>query len=173
MSAEVAMTTNGGPQGHVQPARNLRSESERPWRTHAVRNRQLASPIETHAIYATVQSNPTTTNKEDTSRGSERGRRQTWFDTPTIFCNHPHNSPLPIKLLPKQRILTLLVASSAGSGIPLFVVQLKTRGACAVGWVTERPYRTRVPAKSAWFPAERTEVRMTVFMKEAAASVMG
>ena len=37
--------------------------------------------------------------------------------------------------------------------------------------VTESPYNTRVPAYNAWFPAERTEVRITVFMNEAAAAL--
>lgn len=32
------------------------------------------------------------------------------------------------------------------------------------------PYKTRVPAKSAWLPAERTDVRTTEFMNEAATS---
>lgn len=70
-------------------------------------------------------------------------------------------------------MLTLLVARRAGSGIPDFVVQEKMRGACAVGRVTARPYRTRVPANKAWFPAESTEVRMTVFMNDAATSGSG
>ena len=46
----TAMTTNGGPHGHVQDARNLSSLKGRPWRSQARRNRQLASPIETQAI---------------------------------------------------------------------------------------------------------------------------
>ena len=32
------------------------------------------------------------------------------------------------------------------------------------------PYSTLVPANNAWFPADRTEVRMTVFIIEAAAA---
>jgi hypothetical protein len=74
-----------------------------------------------------------------------------------------------MKLVPKHSALTLLVASKAGRGTPRFVVHENIRGAW-VGAVTESPYKTRVPAKSAWFPAESTEVRMTVFMKDAAAS---
>ena len=69
-----------------------------------------------------------------------------------------------MKLLPKQRILMLLVAASAGSGTPVLVVQPKILGACATGRVDARPYSTRVPAKSAWLPAESTEVRITAFM---------
>ena len=140
MSAEVVITTNGGPHGHVHAARNLSSLSDRPWRTQARRNRQLARPMDTQAI---------------------------WFDTPTMFCNQPHSWPLPMKLLPKHRMLTLLVARSAGMGIPDVVVHEKIFGACGWGTVVASPYRTRVPAKSAWFPAESTEVRITVFMNEA------
>lgn len=88
-----------------------------------------------------------------------------------MFCSHPHSSPLPMKLLPKHKILILLVAKRAGRGMPDFVVQAKIRGACALGRVTARPYKTRVPANRAWFPADKTEVRMTVFIKDAAASV--
>jgi hypothetical protein len=62
----------------------------------------------------------------------------------------------------------LLVASKAGSGTPARVVHKNMRGP----WrVTESPYKTRVPAYNAWFPAERTLVRMTVFRKEAAAAI--
>jgi hypothetical protein len=70
-----------------------------------------------------------------------------------------------MKLLPKQRILMLLVASSEGKGMPFLVVQEKKRGA----WlIAERPvdksfsqhdggdaicenipYNTRVPANRA------------------------
>lgn len=66
-----------------------------------------------------------------------------------MFCSQPQSTPLPMKLLPKQRILTLLVASSAGSGIPLLVVLAKIVGACGVGSDVARPYNTRVPANSA------------------------
>ena len=75
-----------------------------------------------------------------------------------------------MKLLPKQRMLTLLVARRAGIGIPALVVQEKILGACGCGEVVARPYSTRVPAKRAWLPAERTDVRMTVFMKDAETS---
>ena len=77
-----------------------------------------------------------------------------------------------MKLLPKQSTLTLLVASRAASGTPCFVVRAKTRGACGVGEVTARPYKTRVPEKRAWLPADRADVRMTVFMNDAAAAVL-
>ncbi len=72
-----------------------------------------------------------------------------------------------MKLEPKQRPLILPVASRATMGTPPFVVYENIAGACA-GRVTERPYNTRVPAKRAWFPADKTEVKMTVFMKDAA-----
>jgi hypothetical protein len=74
-----------------------------------------------------------------------------------------------MKLLPKHSALTLLVASNAGRGTPRFVVHENIWGAW-LGVVTESPYKTRVPAKSAWLPAESTEVRITVFMKDAATS---
>ena len=73
-----------------------------------------------------------------------------------------------MKLLAKHKMLMLLVASRANMGTPADVVFEKMAGACLRGETTERPYRTRVPAKRAWLPAEKTEVRMTVFMKEAA-----
>lgn len=113
--------------------------------------------------------------------------KQTWLDTPTMFCSHPQSAPLPMKLLPKQRALMELVRSRAGIGTPFAEVLEKIAGAWR-GDVTERPvginmrengawdvhwhvpYRTRVPAKRAWFPADKTEVRITVFMKEAATS---
>ena len=63
----------------------------------------------------------------------------------------------------------LLVNASAGSGTPPLVVQPNMRGACATGRVVARPYNTRVPAKSAWLPAERTDVRITAFMYDPAA----
>ena len=75
-----------------------------------------------------------------------------------------------MKLLPKHRMLTLLVASSAGRGIPLVVVLANMVGAWGVGWAVARPYSTRVPANSAWFPAESTEVKITVFMNDPAIS---
>ena len=53
----------------------------------------------------------------------------TWLDTPTIFCNQPQSCPLPMKLLPKHSMLTLLVANSANSGTPDLVVLAKIRGA--------------------------------------------
>jgi hypothetical protein len=37
-----------------------------------------------------------------------------------------------------------------------------------MGLTTERPYRTLVPAKRAWLPADNTEVRMTVFINDPA-----
>ena len=76
-----------------------------------------------------------------------------------------------MKLEPKQRILMLLVASSARSGTPERVVRAKMAGACG-GVVVARPYSTRVPAKSAWLPAERTEVRMTVFINDPATAAV-
>jgi hypothetical protein len=69
--------------------------------------------------------------------------------------------------LPKHRALMLLVKSIAGSGTPLRVVHANSDGAweaCA------SPKSTRVPAKSAWLPADITELRMTVFIKDAAAA---
>ena len=97
-------------------------------------------------------------------RTEDESERFTWLETPTMFCSQPQSWPLPMKLLPKHRMLMLLVAASAGSGTPCFVVQPKMRGACATGRVDARPYKTRVPANIAWFPAESTEVRMTAFM---------
>lgn len=75
-----------------------------------------------------------------------------------------------MKLVPKQITLTLLVARSAYKGTPAAVVLEKNRGAWATGSVVDSPYRTLVPAKSAWLPAESTDVRITLFMKDAAAS---
>jgi hypothetical protein len=70
-----------------------------------------------------------------------------------------------MKLLPKQRRLMLAVANKAGNGTPARVVRTKIRGP----WpITESPYKTRVPAYKAWLPAESTDVRITVFMKDAA-----
>ena len=60
------------------------------------------------------------------------------------------------------------MANNAGRGTPRGVVHEKIRGACLLGLVADNPYKTLVPANRAWLPAERTEVRMTVFMKEAA-----
>lgn len=115
--------------------------------------------------------------------------RLTWLDTPTIFCSHDQSWPLPMKLLPKHSALILLVASRAGNGMPLDVVQAKIRGACGTGSVTARLYKTRVPANNAWLPADKTLVKITwkmtwairwveylwfalaVFMKEPATSV--
>lgn len=118
--------------------------------------------------------------------------RRTWFETPTIFCNQPHNSPLPMNELPKHRALMLEVARRATIGTPLRVVRPNMRGARR-GEETAREYRTpgrscdkkwvkgedsrrkdnyvRVPANIAWFPADSTEVRITVFMNEAATSI--
>jgi hypothetical protein len=75
-----------------------------------------------------------------------------------------------MKLLAKQSTLMLLVASRAARGTPCCVVRAKTRGACGVGDVTASPYKTRVPEKRAWLPADRTDVRTTVFMNDAAAA---
>lgn len=50
-------------------------------------------------------------------------------------------------------------------GTPRLLRRERNRGAC---FVTESEYNTRVPAKSAWFPADKTDVRITVLMKEAA-----
>jgi hypothetical protein len=108
----TAKMTNGGPQGHVQDALNLSSSKGLPWATQAERNLQLAIPMDNHAI---------------------------WFDTPTKFCSHDHNWPLPMKLLPKQRPLMLPVASKAGRGTPFLVVQAKIRGACRRGLAVARP----------------------------------
>jgi hypothetical protein len=65
----------------------------------------------------------------------------------------------------------LLVASSAYKGTPARVVREKIRGAWGTGPTTDRPYRTLVPAKRAWLPADSTEVRMTVFINDAATAV--
>lgn len=65
----------------------------------------------------------------------------------------------------------LLVASSAYRGTPARVVRENIRGAWGVGLTTDRPYRTLVPAKRAWLPADNTEVRMTVFINDPATSV--
>ena len=48
----IKHTTKKGPHGHVQEARNFISSSGRPCRTHAVRNRHEAIPIENQAICA-------------------------------------------------------------------------------------------------------------------------
>ena len=63
----------------------------------------------------------------------------TWLETPTILCNHPQSWPLPMKLLAKHRILTLLVASKANMGTPAGVVFEKMTGACLRGETVERP----------------------------------
>lgn len=47
-------TTNGGPQGQVQPARNFNSLMGRFCASHACLNLQDASPIENQAIYNTI-----------------------------------------------------------------------------------------------------------------------
>ena len=62
----------------------------------------------------------------------------TWFETPTIFWSQPHNTPLPMKLVPKHSALMLLVNRSAGMGTPLRVVHENILGAWG-GEVTERP----------------------------------
>jgi hypothetical protein len=72
-----------------------------------------------------------------------------------------------MKLEPKQRAEIEAVAKSAKSGTPLLFVYAKSAGACAV---LASPYKTRVPAKSAWLPPDTTEVRMTAFMNEPATS---
>lgn len=75
-----------------------------------------------------------------------------------------------MKLEPKHSALILLVASREKIGTPRCVVQAKSFGAWGSG-VVARPYSTRVPAKSAWFPADSTEVRITVFINDAATAV--
>lgn len=50
MMTITAITTNGGPHGHVQDALNLSSLRGRPCLTQARRNLQLARPIDNHAI---------------------------------------------------------------------------------------------------------------------------
>ncbi len=46
-----ALTTKGGPHGHVHCARNFISESGRPCVFHAVRKRHDAIPMDSQAIY--------------------------------------------------------------------------------------------------------------------------
>jgi hypothetical protein len=76
-------------------------------------------------------------------QGSKKIKTLTWLETPTIFCNHPQSSPLPIKLLPKQRALMLLVINSAKMGVPVAVVLENKLGAC-LGSVTDNPVRLSV-----------------------------
>jgi hypothetical protein len=93
----TVMTTKGGPQPHVQRARNFISSSERPCCCHAARKRHDESPIESQAIYVSAYINRRIRGPTGCKRryaGKEPGsevRRRTWFDTPTRFCNQTHS----------------------------------------------------------------------------------
>jgi hypothetical protein len=79
----------------------------------------------------------------------------------TYFCSHDHNWPAPIKLDPKHRPATKPVANTATQGTFLRFSLEKTCGA----WPSDPSVKSRrAPAKRAWFPADKTLVRMTAFM---------
>lgn len=89
-----------------------------------------------------------------------------WLDTPTRFWSQVQSCPAPMNDAPKHSPLIALVAKTAIHGTLFRFNFAKNIGA----WrSTASEYINLVPANSAWFPAEMTEVMMTALMNEPAA----